>query len=485
MSISGIKLCGIYRKSAIKGRADMLDFLDVFERIVKRDTVEIYPEFKVEPSKDLMIKGSHFYAIWDAENNLWSTDWFRAVRLIDQELKRYAEENKERLKNCTVHVLYLRHSSNGSIDKWIKFTTKQFDDNWKALDEKILFANDEPKRSDYASKRLPYPLEKMDTPNYNELTSVLYSPDELKKIEWAIGAIITGDSKKLQKFEVLYGSGGTGKGTILGIIKKLFDGYCCTFNAKALGSSSESFALEPFKNNPLVGIDFDGELSRIEDNTRINTLVSHEELIVNEKFRSTYPNRFKCFLFMGTNKPVKITDAKSGLIRRLIDVSPTGNKVPTKTYERAIEGIEFELPGIAWHCREVYLENKHEYDEYIPVNMLGATNDFYNFVEENYDTFKAEDSTTLKAAWEMYKNYCEEARVTYPYNKKAFKEELKNYFRSFEERSWTDSGCSVYNLYSGFKFRLGGETIKKELKKLSKTGEWLNLQSTESLFDIY
>ena len=463
----------------------MLDFLDVFERIVKRDTVEIYPEFKVEPSKDLMIKGSHFYAIWDAENNLWSTDWFRAVRLIDQELKRYAEENKERLKNCTVHVLYLRHSSNGSIDKWIKFTTKQFDDNWKALDEKILFANDEPKRSDYASKRLPYPLEKMDTPNYNELTSVLYSPDELKKIEWAIGAIITGDSKKLQKFEVLYGSGGTGKGTILGIIKKLFDGYCCTFNAKALGSSSESFALEPFKNNPLVGIDFDGELSRIEDNTRINTLVSHEELIVNEKFRSTYPNRFKCFLFMGTNKPVKITDAKSGLIRRLIDVSPTGNKVPTKTYERAIEGIEFELPGIAWHCREVYLENKHEYDEYIPVNMLGATNDFYNFVEENYDTFKAEDSTTLKAAWEMYKNYCEEARVTYPYNKKAFKEELKNYFRSFEERSWTDSGCSVYNLYSGFKFRLGGETIKKELKKLSKTGEWLNLQSTESLFDIY
>ena len=83
----------------------MLDFRDVFERIVKRDTVEIYPEFKVEPSKDLMIKGSHFYAIWDAENNLWSTDWFRAVRLIDQELKRYAEENKERLKNCTVHVL--------------------------------------------------------------------------------------------------------------------------------------------------------------------------------------------------------------------------------------------------------------------------------------------------------------------------------------------------------------------------------------------
>ena len=30
---------------------------------------------------------------------------------------------------------------------------------------------------------------------------------------------------------------------------------------------------------------------------------------------------------MGTNKPVKITDGKSGLIRRLIDVSPTGEKL--------------------------------------------------------------------------------------------------------------------------------------------------------------
>ena len=28
-------------------------------------------------------------------------------------------------------------------------------------------------------------------------------------------------------------------------------------------------------------------------------------------------NRFNCFLFMGTSKPVKITDGKTGIIRRL------------------------------------------------------------------------------------------------------------------------------------------------------------------------
>ena len=111
---------------------------------------------------------------------------------------------------------------------------------------------------------------------------------------------------------------------------------------------------------------------QIEDNTRLNSLVSHELMTVNEKFKSTYSNRFKCFLFMGTNKPVKITDAKSGLIRRLIDVSPSGNKLSPKEYKATMKQIEVELGAIACHCQEVYLNNPGLYDDYIPIAMLGA-----------------------------------------------------------------------------------------------------------------
>lgn len=102
------------------------------------------------------------------------------------------------------------------------------------------------------------------------------------KIEWAIGSIVCGESQKLQKFLVLYGAAGTGKSTILNIIQQLFEGYYSVFDAKALGSSSNSFALEAFKSNPLVAIQHDGDLSRIEDNTRLNSLVSHELMTVNE-----------------------------------------------------------------------------------------------------------------------------------------------------------------------------------------------------------
>jgi len=123
---------------------------------------------------------------------------------------------------------------------------------------------------------------------YEKLMSTLYSEEERTKIEWAIGSIVSGESKKIQKFMVLYGAPGSGKGTVLNLILSLFEGYYSVFDAKALGSSSNAFALEAFKANPLVAIQHDGDLSKIEDNTRLNSLVSHELMTVNEKFKSAY-----------------------------------------------------------------------------------------------------------------------------------------------------------------------------------------------------
>ena len=233
---------------------------------------------------------------------------------------------------------------------------------------------------------------------------------------------------------VLYGAAGTGKSTVLNIIQQLFEGYYSVFDAKALGSSNNAFALEAFKSNPLVAIQHDGDLSRIEDNTRLNSLVSHELMTVNEKFKSTYTSQFKCFLFMGTNKPVKITDAKSGLMRRLIDVSPTGDKLSVKEYHSLVKQISFELGAIAFHCQQVYASNPGMYDDYVPLSMLGASNDFYNFMLDNYFIFVKEGGVSLKQAWEMYKQYCDDAKVVYPYSYRLFKEELKNYFKNYDER---------------------------------------------------
>lgn len=457
----------------------MIDFL-MISTSTKRGVIEIYPKFIIKKSSDLMIRGGDFYAIWLEDRGLWSTDEQDALQLIDRELDRYAEENCKNF-DSSVKVLHMWDSESGMIDSWHKYCQKQMRDSFHMLDEKLIFSNTPTNKKDYASKKLKYPLEEGTINAYDKLMSTLYSETEREKIEWAIGSIVCGDSKKLQKFMVLYGAAGTGKSTVLNIIQQLFDGYYSVFDAKALGSSSNSFALEAFKSNPLVAIQHDGDLSRIEDNTRLNSLVSHELMTVNEKFKSTYANRFKCFLFMGTNKPVKITDAKSGLIRRLIDVSPSGDKLSPKEYKTVMKQIEFELGAIAYHCQNVYLENPGMYDDYIPVAMLGASNDFYNFIVDSYHVFKKEDGTTLKASWEMYKTYCDEAKVPFPFSQRIFKEELKNYFRDYKERFNLDDGTRVRSYYIGFRTeKFEEQTISEKEEPEQKLIEF---KAQPSIFD--
>lgn len=458
----------------------MLDFMTISYRSPKKEIVEIYPKFIIKRSQDLMIRGGDFYAIWDEEKGRWSTDEQDALRMIDDEVKSYVEQNKDKF-DARVKAMYMWDAESGMIDRWHKYCQKQMRDNFVMLDEKLIFSNTETNKNDYASKKLNYPLEPGDIQAFDRLMSVLYSEEERHKIEWAIGSIVSGDSKVIQKFMVLYGAAGTGKSTVLNIIQKLFDGYYSVFDAKAIGSSNQSFALESFKDNPLVAIQHDGDLSRIEDNTRLNSLVSHELMTVNEKFKSSYSNRFKAFLFLGTNKPVKITDAKSGLIRRLIDVHPSGNKLSAKEYKTVMKRIDFELGPIAHHCLEVYQEDPGAYDDYIPMEMLGATNDFYDFVQDSYFVFNADDSVTLKAAWEMYKTYCEEAKVPYPMSRRIFKEELKNYFNEYFERYTLEDGTRVRNYYSGFVTNKFEE--KKEEKPPRAKALTIKFDQTESIFD--
>ena len=459
-----------------------MDFFKIQESVEKNGTLIIFPEFIVGKTKDIMVRGKNFYAVWDEAVGMWSKDPYDVVRLVDEELMaRYSE-----LKNpvTKVKVKKMSNFSSGSWDNFCKYLNRS-PDNSRQLDSKVTFANDIVKRTDYVSKRVPYAKGPGDISAYEELMNTLYSPEERQKIEWAIGAIIKGDGKKIQKFLVFYGPAGAGKSTVLNIIQKIFEGYYCTFDAKELTNTNSSFATDAFANDPLVGIQHDGDLSGIKDNSKLNSIVSHEEIIINEKFKARYSTKANCFLFMGTNKPVKITDAKSGIIRRLIDVKPTGNKLPHKKYDELMEKIEFELGAIAQHCEELYSDlGKSFYDNYKPIDMMFKTDPFFNFVEDQYLIFKEEDGISLKQAYTIYKEYCKETGAEYVLQMYKFREELKNYFKNFEDIHY-DDGIRVRSYFSGFlaeKFDI--QQGKKEPVKNKGTPDWLELKSTKSKFDI-
>lgn len=455
-----------------------MDFFEIKERVSKNKVIDIYPDFKVTRSKDLMIRGRSFYAIWDDEKGLWSTDEYDVQRLVDKEL----EEYKKKLGEKTDNSIHVRHMSDYSSNSWAQYRNyiSHLSDNSHQLDACLTFLNTEVKKKDYVSRRLPYSLEEGVCEAYDELMSTIYNSEERAKLEWAIGAIVAGEAKDIQKFIVLYGTAGSGKSTFLNIVQKLFPGYYTTFEAKALTSSSNDFSTEVFRSNPLVAIQHDGDLSKIEDNTRLNSIIAHEEMTMNEKYKPSYTSKANCFLFMATNKPVKITDAKSGIIRRLIDVHPSGNKVPVTKYHSLMSRIDFELGAIAHKCLKIYWDmGKNYYSAYRPLDMILQTDVFFNFVEANFDIFSKQGGATLTQAYEMYKAYCDEALVDFKLPRHKFREELKNYFFFFFDVTRID-GKQVRSYYSGIipsKFTVGEKVIEKAYPS------WLTLDSVSSVFD--
>src|ERR1041384_2896587 len=449
-----------------------MDFLQINTRETKGG-VEVYPDFLVGRPTDIMVRAKSFYAIGDEDLGLWSTDEYDVARIVDHELRKHAEK-----MDGGASVRYMRNFNSNS---WKNFRAymANISDNSHQLDENLTFTNTIVKKGDYVSRRLPYSLEPGDCSAWNEIVSTLYDPEERAKIEWAIGSVIAGDSKKIQKFLVLYGPAGTGKSTILNIVQRLFSGYTTSFEAKALGSNNGSFATEAFKDNPLVAVQHDGDLSRIEDNTTLNSIISHEEMRVNEKYKPSYNTRINAFLLMGTNQPVKISDAKSGIIRRLIDVKPTGEKIPPNHYHALMARIEFELGAIAHHCLEVYREmGKNFYNNYRPLEMMFQTDVFFNFVEASREVLEAEEGISLKRAYAMYREFCETTGVERPLPQYKMRSELQNYFDEFHQRYLVD-GQVVSSYYKGFNAHQFKVPVDEKATAFS-----LVLEETTSLLDL-
>lgn len=458
-------------------RGDILDFYKIRIKETK-GFPQAYPDWVVDHFDDLMVRGGSFYAIWNESTGMWSTNEFDVQRIVDSDLYSFVEAAKD--KGQIVEPLYTRNFSSGSWERFNKYIRNLPDrGNYHPLDENLTFADTEVRKKDYASKRLPYSLTPGSTSAWDELLSVLYAPDERDKIEWAIGAIVSGDSKWIQKFIVFYGPPASGKSTVIGIIEKLFAGYVTAFEAKALTSNNSTFAMEAFEHNPLVVIQHDGDLSRVEDNTKLNSIVSHDFMTINVKYKSVFTIRPNAFVIVGTNKPVKITDAKAGNTRRLIDVHPTGARIEPGRYHILYENINYELGAIAFKCLQRYREmGKFYYDNYIPTKMMMLTDSFYNFVEAHYDIFKSNDAMQLKQAWLLYKEYCEDANILKRLQYHEVRDELGSYFKEFKDRHFM-GGKEYRSVYIGFK----GLPEQGAIPFVPDTSYVIELDNYDSAFD--
>ncbi len=489
---------------------EKMDFYNIETRPWKNSTskMEVYPEYKVCRTKDIIIRGGNFYMVYDEETGKWTEDKVIIQSVVDEDIKTKLEELNRSQENKEDKIKYIpKYLGNFSSTNWLKFDqyVRSLPDTKNVvLDENVTYKDQKTTKKDYVSKKLPYALSDGPYDAWDEMMDTLYDPEEREKIEWAIGAILCGDGKKIQKFLVFYGPQGSGKSTVLNIVMKLFQGYYATFKAENLVSANDQYGCKFLNTNPLVAIDQDTNLSRIETNATMNKIASHEELEVNEKYKQQYVVKPMCMMMLGTNKPVRITDAKSGIIRRLIDIEPSGRKIkPIRRYESLNNQIEQQLGAIAKHCIDVYQDPErgmHYYDDYIPERMMYRTDPFFNFMQEHYDEYLQEPYIAANRLWDQWKDYCRESGIEFTRKRYEIMDEAQNYFKEYHKESTRINGKQIRSHFVGLKtekFIINNdknhnppendkpEVILPEQDKVNEQnhGSWLDLKEQKSLLD--
>jgi len=452
----------------------MFDFMNV-TRTFRNGRYYYRPTFIVKSSiKDLMTRGGEFYAVYDESTGFWTTDKPKLYELIDSQVWEYARNDKGFLddKEHGSVVVEITDSSNTLSVEFKRFC-ENMGNHWTGLDQKMIFSNTEVKRNDYATKALDYPLQECPTPYYEALTDVLYLPDERQKWEWAVGCMIAGDQRKIQKMFAFYGEPGTGKSTVIGkIIADMLMGgyemgYATKFEANLLCGGND-FGTDFLENDSVLVYDDDAEMGLITVRSTLNKIISHEPVRVNAKFKRPFITKPNCLMFVGTNDPIQLSP-NSGMKRRLIDIRPTGNLVAHDVYDDCMEHMQFERGGIAWRCLQTYKKlGKGYYDHYIAEDMLARTSPFHNFVIENVMELK--DGISLARAYDLYLKYADTCKFKNELVRYKFRDTLKLYFDVYEDTK-----------FSGFKWEKIGK--QKPVETQINIESWLQFNCNESIFD--
>ena len=92
-----------------------MDFVSIETKVTRSGSIEVYPKFLVKRSKDLMIRGHDFYAIWDESAKRWSTDKQTVIDSIDYLISEKVAELQK--AGQPAHPMYMVDSDSKSVDK--------------------------------------------------------------------------------------------------------------------------------------------------------------------------------------------------------------------------------------------------------------------------------------------------------------------------------------------------------------------------------
>lgn len=460
---------------------DFVEILSVPQKSNNRSSdLVVQPEFLNINIKDIITRGGAFYAYWDGK--VWSSNLNDLMLEVDKQTKAELTAQKAAHPDKEIRGRYFRNHSSKLSDVFEDYC-KHLPELKAKFNTQIMFSNDNPTREDYSTTQLDYYPIEQETPAFDEILETLYDTDEVNKILWFMGALLTGSMMDIQKFMYLFGGKGSGKGTVIDIFKELFQGYYAEIALDKL-TSNDSFATAQVKEVPLL-VDPDSDISRISRDVNLLKLTSHEPLSVNQKFTKQYDVQFTGLLITASNQRYMVRNINSGITRRAVVVEPSGRTLNYKKYMKLKKQVQFELSGIAFKAIAHFnAEGPARYETETDVDMMMSTDPVFDFIRKYSDGFT--DPITLNQVASKYKLYLEDLGFNQDGYKRKIREGLKPYYDKFEERGYAQGKERAWNVYSGFKRELAfPDKIAEEESDKVNEDHMLALDGTLSAFDEF
>ena len=471
-------------KNSVKTEEEnnIVDFVTVkqtYQSKQAKKEILIYPDFKHRAS-DIVLKGGSMYAFWDGL--YWNRDESALVDRIDKMTWDEYRKVKESLPEIDVGIKSIMNQGDGVMSKFRQYEKDGVQSD-VVFNTKIIFTDDPIRKEDYATGRLPYTPSLGSTEAFDELYNTLYEPDELEKILWFVGATLTNDISKIEKFMYLYGGKGTGKGTVIRLIKLLFEGYWAGIDLQTL-TSNDAFATHQVQEVPVL-IDEDTDISKIAKDTNLLKLTSHEPLMVNQKYRTPYDVKFQGLLIAASNQRFKVRNVDSGIVRRAVVVEPSRATVRPERYSELMEQLKFELPHIAKKCIDVYNEKgRFYYEGHVNIDMIRETDHIFEFMREHHHTLS--DEVTLNKAAGLYKIFLEDIGFSTDGYKRKLKIEMQRYYTKYYENARIN-GERHRNVFKGLRRELifpDGDTKDRNAESIDDLMQLFGLDEQVSRFDV-
>ena len=255
--------------------------------------------------------------------------------------KFFYEENEIKNIDKYIGVMYYNATKKLIGEKDLKYIKMGIINNPNAPDKykwprpKLIKEALELKESGYMPKEMPFPL---DDKQWIILYILLFHPEQ-------------------EVFFITTGVGGSGKSTFLNIIKQLFDNDVASTPLSDLGNP---FILAESLKHRLIASD---ELGTGDVNLPvIKTIVSKQQLQVNEKFGATYTTHAQSSLFFCCNQVPKIDVTDTGMLRRIVYYSRNTKIKNPNPMLKSKEWTRQELIDFIIIASEVYVYNENDID---------------------------------------------------------------------------------------------------------------------------